>query len=85
MDLERYNKRKNIREYSFLKFAKNTHASIIQKILNLFILEKKSAKEIETRLKRIYFSVSNYVTITKNLHNFRYFIAEYIKYNYKIK
>ena len=49
-----------------------------------FIIEKKSAKEIEIALKTKYKQIPNYLTILKILRNFRSCIAEFLKYQYKI-
>ena len=51
----------------------------------MFIIEKKSAKDIEKTLKRNIHTSPNYSTITKILKIIRQCISEYIKYNYKIK
>ena len=77
-------KRENIRNYSILKCAKTIPASIIVNIIKYFIIEKKNATEIEKSLKESYQCVPNYSTILKILNNVRYFIAEYLKYAYKL-
>lgn len=42
----------SIREFSILKFIKRIHASIAYQILMLFIIEKKSAKNIQKSMKK---------------------------------
>ena len=77
--------KRNIRYYSFLKFTKTVPASIVYEILKLFILDKRNAKEIEQHLLLKMYRVPNYPTILNILENFRNYIAEYIKLNYKVK
>ena len=74
----------SIRKYSFLNYAKRIPGSIIHDIIMKFIIEKKSAKEIEIALKTKYKQIPNYLTILKILRNFRSCIAEFLKYQYKI-
>lgn len=52
----------------------------------IFILEKKSGKEIENilNLNRKFVRIPNYATRLKILKIFRQVFAEYIKYSYKM-
>ena len=77
-------KRENIKKYSILKCAKTIPASIIFNKIQYFIIEKKNAKDIEKILKDSYQCVPNYSTITKEIDNVKFCIAEYLKYAYKI-
>ena len=77
-------KKRSLRYYSFLSFAKRIPASIIHAILYSFI-DKKSAKEIESTLKSQFKLIPSYSTIRNILSKFRCCIAEYLKYQYKIR
>ena len=55
----------------FFYSAKRIPASIMYEIITIFIIEKKSAKEIEVALKRKYKQIPNDLTILKISRNFR--------------
>ena len=75
-------RKKAIRTYSFLNYAKLIPASIIYEIIIYFLIDMKNAKEIENPLK-IRKKNLNYSTINKKVHNIRYCIAEHIKTQYR--
>ena len=78
-------KKSNIRECSFLKFAKMIPATIVYEVILLFIIEQKNGKDIELVLKNKYDKIPNYRRILFILENIRKIIVEYLKYNYKLK
>ena len=78
-------KKRTLRYYSFLSFAKRIPASIVHAILYIFVIDKKSAKEIESTIKTKFKVIPSYATIRNILSKFRCCIAEYLKYQYKIK
>ena len=70
--------KKNLREYSFLKFNKTIHASVILDLFYDFIIVKNDAKQIETALLKKYKYNLCYKTIISFLHNIRQVIATYM-------
>jgi hypothetical protein len=60
-------------------------ATIVYEVILLFIIEKKNGKDIELVLKNKYDKIPNYRRILVILENNRKIIAEYLKYNYKLK
>ena len=75
--------KKNLRNYSFLKFAKSTPISIIYEIIWLFLIENKNGKDIHKYLANRYHIKPYYKTILKILKTISQVIAEYLKYKYK--
>ena len=75
--------KKNIREYSFLKFHKTIPASVIIDIFYYFIIVKNNSKQIEASLLKKYNHKLNYHTILSILHNIRQVLANYMKHKYR--
>ena len=75
--------KKNLKEYSFLKFNKTNHASVILDIFYDFIIVKYNAKQIEATLLKKYKYNLCYKTIISFLHNIRQVIATYMKHKYR--
>ena len=67
--------------FSIFKLFRKFSASVIYKILELFILKKQNAKEITVEIKNKYNKNVKYETINKTLGKLIQIITEFLKLN----
>ena len=78
-------KKKLLKAFTFFSLHKNIPASIILEIINLFLIIRLNAKQIQTKLSSNHKKCISYATICNILFNIRRVIADYLKHEYRIK
>lgn len=73
----------SLRYFSIFKLFRKIPASVIYKILELFIVKKQNAKEITAEIKNIYNKKVKYEAINKTIGKLRQIITEFIKIKYR--